>query len=612
MLCAAVVLLSGGCEKRSAGSATPQAAAEFAEIESMPMDPQDPMDKEWRQVIEHFAKEMDTGYASPTYGFTILHVAAMFNKAELVRCLLLDGADPNATTRYRSPENGEINGGDSAMELALADIAENPQGAAGIIATIDALLQGGAKAEVKGEFKTGMLATAITLCEHEEAVLHLMRNIRPERDAEAHLVAAWKGWADVLKQLLSTHPLSGEEAGRALFTTAAGAFRTGGKHGQCISLLLAQGAPINACDDAGRTPLFAAATTLLQAESTEAPHILAIIEQLLSAGADAAMPAQDEEYPGCSAYDILRMHPTALDELEKRGHKLVAPPLGFEPGSPALLSDVCKAIQRGLTADDIRPHFDAIAGIFTPTPEMEGAPIYTEALENAIVLLGQTDSRKATQLVSRMRLWQEPDSWLTHEHVSAAVLSAIGKTPEIVLPAELLQSTAQKLVGLGMSDEAATLVEWMGRDAEAAPMIERLKQDAAPAIRAGAWTATLLQRGLPAPRNGEISRWLKTHAAADTHAPALQKALLLTSLEELWTGDMPKAKQKQLIAAMRDIGAANAAAQYEQIANNLHDPEALDHIMAQPNDWKFELEIATAQFILQNEQVFLSPASPSL
>lgn len=601
----AAVLL-GACDGGSKGSATPQAAAEFAEIEQMQLDPHDPMDREWRDVINHFAKHMDTAYASKESQFTILHIAAIFNKAELVRCLLKDGADANATTYYLSPETGECSGEDSALELALADISGNPRGADGIIATIDALLQGGAKAEVKGSMKTSMAATAITLCEHESAVLHLMQQ-RPDicrsQDTDAHMMAAWKGWESVLKQLLTAYPLSPEEAGKALFTAAGGAFQIEGKHSRCIHLLLEHGAPINSRDEADRTPIFAAATTLLQTESNETPYVLSIIEQLLNEGADATLCAQDEEYPGCSAYDLLRMHPTALEELAQRGHKLEAPPLLFTPGL-MLLSDVCKAKQRGQTTDVTLQHYDAIATILRPTADMQDSPIYPEALENAISLLCEADAHKTANLVANMPLWHSIAADKEASHHITPLLSAIRNAPNLILPAELLCQAARDLQRKKMNDEAATIVEWLGRDEHAQPYIEQMKQAQHPALQAGAWSAILLQKQLPAPRVGEIQYWIEKHPQADKTHPALQKALLLTSLQELWTGEMPANKQKQLIAAMREIGAPNAANQYEKIAQNLHDAEVLDQIMDQPDDWKFELEIATAQFILQNEQAF--------
>ncbi|MBR1978948.1 MAG: hypothetical protein IJ985_05550 [Akkermansia sp.] len=586
------------CENPSKGSATPQAAEEFAQLLQIPLDPNEPMDQEWKNVLEHFEHHMDVHHKSPKTQLTILHLAAIFNKAELVRCLLLDGADPNARTQF-------FDEADTAIEMALTDISgttEQPVGADAIIATLDCLLQGGAKPETEKD----IVINAISLCDYEEAAMHLLQKLPPDlmRNEEAIQIAAWKGWEQTLNFLINTHTPEKAQLEKALITAAAGAFRANSKHADCIRLLLQRGADINAHDEAARTPIFAAATTLLQAEAEESARILDFIALLLRQGADATLNSQDEEYPGCSAYDLLRMHPSALNELEKRGFSLQAPTLAFTPTSTSLLSDVCKAKQRGQSAEETLLHFDAIASILTPTPEMEESPIYPEALENAISLLCQADNKRTSHVVARMHIWQKPASWLTNEHMTQAVLSALRNHPELVLPAELLQNTAKKLLELKMSDEAATLVEWMGRDPGAESSILALTQDAHPAIRAGAWTAILTLNKLPAPRDGEIRNWIKNHPSIRQDSPALKKALLLTSLEELWYGNMPKARQKQLIAAMHEIGASHAAAQYEKIAQCLHDAEALDNIMSQPNDWKFELEIATAKFILKNEAAF--------
>lgn len=600
MIAAAVV---SACDDTVRGSATPQAAEEFAELCQIPLDPNEPPDQEWKNVLEHFEHHMDVRYKSPQTQLTILHLAAIFNKVELVRCLLLDGADANARTHF-------FDRADTAIEMALTDISgtsDHPADADAIIATVDTLLQGGAKPETEED----IVVNAISLCDYEEAALHLLQKLPSElmRNEEAIQVAAWKGWIRTMEFLLSTHTPEKAQLERALITAAAGAFRADSSHADCIRLLLQRGANINAQDDAARTPLFAAATTLMQTEDEETARMLDIISLLLQQGADATITSQDEEYPGCSAYDILRMHPSALTDIEKRGHSLQAPALTFIPASTSLLSDVCKAKQRGQSAEETLRHFDAIASIFTPTPEMEESSIYPEALENAISLLCLADSKKASQLVANLHIWKKPASWLTNEHMTQAVLSALRNHPELILPGEMLQSTAQKLVELKMSDEAATLIEWMGREPNAREAIQVLMQDAHPAIKAGAWTAMLTLKKLPAPRNGEIQNWIKNHPSLKQDSPALQKALLLTSLEELWYGTMPKARQKQLIEAMREIGASNAAVQYEKIAHHIHDAEVLDNIMAQPDDWKFELEIATAQFILQNEAAFRASES---
>ena len=39
----------------------------------------------------------------------------------------------------------------------------------------------------------------------------------------------------------------------------------------------------------------------------------------------------------------------------------------------------------------------------------------------------------------------------------------------------------------------------------------------------------------------------------------------------------------------------------------MDDPEALDKLTENSDSWKFELEIATGQFILDNAAAFLSP-----
>ena len=595
--------LVSACGDTAKGSATPQAAEEFAELCRIPLDPNEPMDREWKGVLEHFKRHMDVHHKSPQAQLTILHLAAIFNKAELARCLMLDGADPNARTQF-------FDKADTAIEMALMDISsttESPAASEAIIATIDALLEGGAKPETEED----IVVNAISLCDDEEAAMHLLQKLPPElmRNEEAIQAAAWKGWVRTLAFLLSMHTPEKAQLERALITAAAGAFRADSRHADCIRLLLQHGAHINACDDAARTPIFAATTTLLQTEAEETTRMLDIIVLLLQQGADATINSQDEEYTGCSAYDLLRMHPSALLELEKRGHALQAPPLSFTPASTSLLSDVCKAKQRQQSAEETLRHFEAIASVLTPTPEMEESSIYPEAMENAISLLCQADSKRTSQLVAKLHIWQKPASWHTNEHMTQAVLSALRNHPELVLPAETLQNTAKKLLELKMSDEAATLIEWMGRDPSAQATIQALTHDAHPAIKAGAWTAMLTLNKLPAPRDGEIRNWIKNHPSIKQDSPALQKALLLTSLEELWYGSMPKARQRQLIAAMRDIGAPHAAAQYEQISQSLHDAEALDKLMAQPDDWKFELEIATAQFILQNEAAF-RPSTP--
>ena len=59
---------------------------------------------------------------------------------------------------------------------------------------------------------------------------------------------------------------------------------------------------------------------------------------------------------------------------------------------------------------------------------------------------------------------------------------------------------------------------------------------------------------------------------------------------------------------MQEIGATEAAARYRAIAAAMDEPEQLDQLTADSDSWKYELEIATAEYILRNSAAFLSPA----
>ena len=85
--------------------------------------------------------------------------------------------------------------------------------------------------------------------------------------------------------------------------------------------------------------------------------------------------------------------------------------------------------------------------------------------------------------------------------------------------------------------------------------------------------------------------------------------MLLTSLEKLWFGKMPREEQTRLFALMRNIHAPHAAEAYETLAKNWDHPEELDRLMNADDEWKYELEVATARFFLEHSNEFL-PSAP--
>ena len=99
--CAALLF---SCSPQEKGHATPEAAAELALISSyLPEIGIDevleiPGSEEIYTLMSDFATSADPRQASRPSGVSMLHLACLFKKPELARCLLIDHADPNAAT----------------------------------------------------------------------------------------------------------------------------------------------------------------------------------------------------------------------------------------------------------------------------------------------------------------------------------------------------------------------------------------------------------------------------------------------------------------------------------------------------------------------------------
>ena len=72
--------------------------------------------------------------------------------------------------------------------------------------------------------------------------------------------------------------------------------------------------------------------------------------------------------------------------------------------------------------------------------------------------------------------------------------------------------------------------------------------------------------------------------------------------------DCPRKPAPDMVfKAMEEIGAGQAAARYRAIAAAMNDPDTLDKLTEDSDSWKFELEIATARYILAHSAAFLAP-----
>lgn len=555
-------------------------------------------------LLTEYSKTGDARYTTPKNGLTMLHLAAMFKQPELVRCLLKDGAVANAHLRNQS--------GDTPLQFAVASDYAPAAEPEKLIEIIETLLAAGAPLNQRSTDGTTLLCYAGISCAHEEVFIHLLQKgaeiidtpgIDHSSPISPGIGAAIKGWDHALAALFEKRNGKLTESDKRLLHIAAigAAGRDEGRHQECIQLLLKKGTPIDTTDEAGRTALFMAA---LAPHSGDPISAAPIISLLLQHGADPYKKAEkDAEYPGFCAYDFIISRPELLNELKAQGHSFTPPPLAFD--NPAtLLQDICRAYMRSAEPEEIRPHMDRIITVLTPNAAMLADEIYADALSNAVELMAATDAERTKAAVAAMPIWKQKELWEQKAPHTATLLHAI-EHAGLDLPPDLICNTAEMLNEAGLTDEAATMIEQLGNSPANSDIIARYCEDTRPALQAGAWGARLAAADLPDPRAGGVAAWMNTHTPSN-HI-ALQKALLLTSQEELWYGEMDENQQQALFQAMEEIGASRAAAHYRQIAASLDNPEKLDELTADADSWKFELETATARFIWENREAFQPP-----
>ncbi len=587
------------------GSATPEAAGQFMELRGELdelatvdwMAEYDP--EELQEVVQHFIQHADPTYTSATHKYSILHVACMLKKTELARCLIQDGADPNAATLV------EDSPAETPLLFALATDYAPEVAADEINRLIDVLVAAGADLRTPGTAETSIAYNACLTCAHEGVYAHLL-DIGAPRTGNELQEAAYRGWLNTLTRLLEEKGgLTAEDHPLLTIVARMSGGYFNGEHAACARYLLQSGVPVDATDECGRTALFCLASGMssLQESGMEAAAV-ELMAYLLQQGASPyARADKDPDYPGFCAYDLLSMNSSLLKTLQEKGFEFTTPGIEIRDGEN-LAADICRAAMLAPAAEAIAPHYNTIAALLnTPTAQQEQQEFYADALRCAIVLLAQVDSARTTELVANMHLWKNAEAMKPHNHTTTALLYALQDVPTIILPKEQLLQAARSCNANGAHENAAILVELLGRCPDSDELIDTLCNDPSLTIQAGAWGARLYKEKLPDASNGGVAAWLAAQGrSADT--PVLQKALLLTSIEELWYGEMPQETIESFISAVQELGLPEVASVYRQIADNLSNPEALDEIMATRNIWAYQLEIAIARYMLNNKAEF--------
>lgn len=594
-LCLGCALLLLSCGQKDTGHATPEAAAELAQItvfipevgieEVLEM----PAGEEIDELLKQFALTADARLVSQPSGITMLHLACLFKKAELARCLLIDHADPNAVTAM----------GDTPLGLAVsmrgaedASVTEDT-----IIQLIDTLVKAGADLTRHAGNDMSLLNYAGLNGYSEKVFLHLL-DLNCPIDETSCQAPAIMGWNTALKRMLDAGAGKVPHALETMLLMAAANL-----HPETVALLIEAGADVNTHELSGTTALLEAAGHLLSPAEEEEPErrkaIIDICALLILKGADPQLAEiRQDGSPAFSAADILTKDKAVMEELAARGVHIKPQEIKFTQGRE-LLDQIGKAtvLERIPAESD----FDAIAAIFTADEGMRNLPQYADVLPMAVELLYSINAQKTSELLAALPIWTSQEAWAQGH--GSSLIPALSKCPQIILPKQLVCLSAERLLKAGEVDNAATMIELLHRSPDAAAEIEQYCQSASLPLQAGALAAKLRQQNLPTPRDGDVELWLDNHQIT-TPGPEVSKAALLTSLSRLWYGDMLPEEQEQMLKAMEEIGATVAASHYRAIVASIHDPDKLDQLTEDSDSWKFELEIATARYILAQAAAF--------
>ncbi len=589
-------LFISSCGPKDRGHATPEAAEELALISSYLPEisieevMEIPAPDEVFFLMSDFSATANAQLQSRPSGISMLHLACVFKKPELARCLLLDHADPNASTAM----------GDTPLGLAVAmrGAEDSATDEDTLIKLIDTLVAAGA------DTSRNIMPDDIPLldyaglnCYSEKVFLHLLDLNCPSCETTAQ-APAMMGWNTALKRLLDKGAVKSQDSMDILLLQAAANLHT-----DTVELLLNAGADVNAHQLSGTTPLLEAAGHLLSpAEEKEPEHRKRILDTcalLIKRGASPHLTEMRQEgSPAFCAADILTKDAETIEEMKQRGINLEPQEIKFTAG-PELLGQIGKAaVMERIPAAEA---FDTIASVLTPTEAMKQQPQYHEVLPMAVELLHNIDPARASQTVAAMAVWTSAEAW--NQGFGNYMLPALSKCEQIILPRQIICTTAEHLAKNNHVDEAASLIELLHRCPDAQAEIEQYCHHDSLPLKAGAMAARLRCAGLPTPRDGDVQLWLDNHAITSDSA-VIEKAVLLTSLSRLWYGDMLPAEQEQMFQAMEETGATTAASHYRAIAAAMDNPEKLDALTEDSDIWKFELEIATAEYILANAAAF--------
>ncbi len=438
--------------------------------------------QEWLDVIAHYRRTGDARYASPTRRTTLLHLACIAKKPELVRQLLAEGAAPNALTYHPEMERSY----DGAFTFTLCDKfypCTPPSNKENSLRIIDLLVAAGgdAKGRQAGSALHMMPLLFSQVEGAEDIALHMLtlgtdpgRNalnkILNDKDKDGKKLdqvqlsrhrflelATREGWARVLEHMLREGMLTNIDLHPEDETSL-------------LCNLVAKMAESQW--DADEAPLF----------EGRAACVALMLRHGASVHTTGALPDSKT-----SAADFIHSHPRLLAYLNERG--ISVPRTPRELGEASLAHDLRRMpVYACPPLESLTPLYEALTSLLA-------AEEAHTVQENVLRFMMQVDTSKTAERLMALPMWHPSPTWTEAESkLFKAVLR--NRSMAAALPADWLLATAEKQEAAGFPRIAHGLIHLLAQHPQAAPMVEKLCHDARPAIAAAACTVRLRLAGL--------------------------------------------------------------------------------------------------------------------
>lgn len=625
ILAATALLCLSSCKPRN--SATELAAQELNELRDHDIPAffhddavaENAEERAMQETIRAFSKSQDV-HATNAYGMTMLHLACLFKKHELARCLLLDGADPNK--RVSLVIDGETVYGEDALDFVFYGLHEDSK-VDDAIAMVDLLLKHGAKINREDATRPRLMDLAGSSPYMEELFLYILKltdnPLAPQVTENGAQVSplTWPAlnlWPESLRLLIEmgadATATTGADEFPLLYIVFNGHEEWTDKTKECAEILLAHGADIKACDKVGRETLFGVCKILVEQRKDDFDELGLIdkVAYLLEKGADPYRRAyNDIVYPGFCAYDFMLMRPSVLEALREKGFELNEPELDIPEDEIAFFATLCRAQQTDVQPQAFAPHIERLKGVLTPSTEHAMHELYPTAVEVALKYMIAIDEAAANKFISELPAWYAERDWSKLDAQITPLLHALQDIREYRVDSKVLLYVAFKLKEAGEDSSAIEVLQMLSRCPDREAITANLLAHEDCVMRCGGLFAELLAANLPLPKDGMVESWL-TQRDQVADSEALKKAVLLTSQSQFWYGNMSEEGKATLLQAMSDIGATRAVEKYKLIGDNMDRPEVLDEIMSGDLSWYLELETLTAGYIWDHREEFFEKA----